>query len=100
MRGAGRLINNVIPLGFCLLAGLCPELSRAGPAEAGKIMLVKGDVFILGAKDKSVVADPLGKRGRNTQKGSSFFEGETVQTKDGARVKLLFVEGGNEIVLG
>jgi len=81
--------------------GLTPSPSKAAsPPEAGKIVLVKGDVFILSAKDKSVVADPSGKRGRSTQKGSAFFEGETIQTKDGARVKLLFVEGGNEVVLG
>jgi len=99
MRGAGRL-NKTLSLGLCLILGLSSSLSLAAPSEAGKIVLVKGDVFILGAKDKSVVADPSGKRGRSTQKGSVFFEGETIQTKDGARVKLLFTEGGNEIVLG
>jgi hypothetical protein len=83
---------------FALIAS-APALAWAA-TEAGKIVLVKGDVFILDAKNKSVVADPTGKRGRSTQKGSPFFEGETIQTKDGARVKLLFNEGGNEIVLG
>jgi len=99
MRGAGRLIKPLAMSFLFLFAGTLPALSHAA-SEAGKIVLVKGDVFILGAKDKSVVADPLGKRGRSTQKGSAFFEGETIQTKEGARVKLLFNEGGNEIVLG
>ncbi len=101
MRGAGTCPSKSLTLGLWLLLGLIPSLSQAAsPPEAGRIVLVKGDVFILSAKDKSVVADPSGKRGRSTQKGSLFFEGETIQTKDGARVKLLFLEGGNEIVLG
>jgi trimeric autotransporter adhesin len=101
MRGAGKSQLKSLSLGLWLLMGLLPTLAQAAsPPEAGKIVLVKGDVFILSAKDKSVVADPSGKRGRSTQKGAAFFEGETIQTKDGARVKLLFVEGGNEVVLG
>jgi hypothetical protein len=101
MRGAGTCQSKSLTLGLWLLLGLIPSLSQAAsPPEAGKIVLVKGDVFILSAIDKSVVADPSGKRGRSTQKGSAFFEGETIQTKDGARVKLLFFEGGNEVVLG
>ncbi len=67
--------------------------------KAGDIVLVKGDVFILD-KNSKVVADPQGKRGRSTVVGQPFFVGETIQTKSGARVKLKFLEGGNEVVLG
>jgi hypothetical protein len=66
---------------------------------AGKILLIKGDVFILDSK-ANVVADPQGKRGRKTAVGSEFFVGETLSTKAGARVKLQFIEGANEVVLG
>jgi len=67
--------------------------------SAGKIVLIKGKVFILDAK-ANIVADPEGKRGRKTEVGTEFFEGETISTKEGARVKLLFKEGANEVVLG
>ena len=67
---------------------------------AGKIQLVKGNVFILNAQTKAIVADPAGKKGRSTKKGSPFFEGEIIQTKPSARVKLEFIEGKNTVVLG
>lgn len=99
MRTAKRSNYIFLSLSLFALSTLSSEAYAAAQA-AGQIILVKGEVFILSAKDKSVVADPSGKRGRSTQKGSSFFEGETIQTKEGARVKLSFVEGGNEVVLG
>ncbi len=68
-------------------------------APAGKIILMKGRVFIVNSSAK-VVADPEGKRGRSTQVNSNFYVGETVQTKGDGRVKLAFFEGGNEVVLG
>ncbi len=100
MRRAGRFQDTLFKWGFAALLTLAPSLASASGKIAGEIALVKGEVFILSAKDKSVVADPTGKRGRSTQKGSPFFEGETIQTKDTARVKLIFKEGGNEVVLG
>jgi len=74
-------------------------LAHAAPSPAGKIKLMKGGVFIVDATSK-VVADPEGKRGRSTKVGSPFYVGETVQTKTDGRVKLEFIEGNNEVVLG
>lgn len=67
--------------------------------RAGEIILMKGDVFILDSK-ANIVGDPQGRRGRQTKVGTEFLEGETISTKVGARVKLKFDEGGNEVVLG
>lgn len=66
---------------------------------AGQIQLVKGQVFVLDGQSK-VVADVEGKRERKVAPGAPFYVGETVVTRDGGRVKLQFVEGGNELVLG
>lgn len=77
---------------------LFPLLARAS-SPAGSIELAKGGVFILDVNAK-VVADPEGKRGRTTKAGAPFYVGETVQTKADGRVKLKFIEGGNEVVLG
>ncbi len=85
---------------FLIIFTLTTSKSTFAAQEAGSIKLVKGEVFILDAKTKAVVADPEGKKGRNTQKNSKFFEGEIIQTKASARVKLEFVEGQNEVVLG
>lgn len=83
---------------FALLAILCIQV-EASDKVAGKIELVKGEVYILDAKSK-VVADVEGKRGRFVKAGAPFYEGETVQTKDSGRVKLAFLEGNNMVVLG
>jgi hypothetical protein len=80
------------------------SVSVEAAQRAGIIDLMRGNVLILDGKGQKVLADPEGKRGRKTEKGAVFFEGETIQTKDGARVKLKFdeggKEGGNEVVLG
>lgn len=86
-------------LGLTLSLILFSQSALAASKKAGHIALVRGEVFILNDKQQ-VVADPEGKRGRDTKIESPFFEGETIQTKSGARVKLLFIEGGNEVVLG
>jgi hypothetical protein len=75
------------------------QSASASSQVAGKIVLSKGGVLVLDAKNK-VVADPEGKRGRSTKAGSEFFVGETIQTKEDGRVKLQFIEGNNEVVLG
>jgi hypothetical protein len=84
--------------------GVFLSLSAQAAQRAGVIDLMRGKVLILDGKGQTVLADPEGKRGRKTEKGAVFFEGETIQTKDGARVKLKFDEGGkdggNEVVLG
>jgi hypothetical protein len=67
--------------------------------KAGSIELVRGEVLIVDAKGK-VVADTSGKRSRKVEVGSDFFVGETFQTKADGRVKLRFLEGNNEVVLG
>lgn len=85
----------ILTLGF---AGTSTLAMAKEPA--GIIKLVRGKVKILDAKTKKVVADPSGKRGRDTKKGSPFYEGETIQTAASARVKLEFVEGKNTVVLG
>ena len=82
-------------LGFFIFSG-----SLEAAQKAGIITLVKGEVFILDSKTKAILADPSGKKGRNTQKNSEFFEGEIIQTKADARVKLEFIEGKNSVVLG
>jgi hypothetical protein len=82
-----------------LLIFFCSQNAWAAAKEAGKISMIKGDVLILNNKQQ-IVADPQGKRGRRTAVDAPFFEGETVQTKANARVKLVFHEGGNEVVLG
>jgi len=78
-------------------------LARADAKPAGKVLRVKGQVFFLNNKSQ-IVADNLGKRDRSTKEGSTFFVGETIQTKAGSRVKIEFYEGGptgkNEVVLG
>jgi len=89
-----RLKMKKLLLGIFLL----PVMARAA-VPAGTIELAKGGVFILDAAAR-VVADPEGKRGRTTKSGAPFYVGETVQTKADGRVKLKFVEGGNEVVLG
>lgn len=79
---------------LCFLSSL--KLLASQPI--GKISLVKGEVFILNG-DKQIVADTAGKRARHIKKDAPFFEGETIQTKIQSRVKLVFEEGGNEVVL-
>jgi hypothetical protein len=69
-------------------------------AKAGQVSLIKGDVFVVDPTGK-VVADPEGKNGRRKFiQGADFFVGETVQTKPSGRVKLKFLEAGNEVTLG
>src|SRR5690349_8489693 len=86
--------------GFALVWPSPRSIAAGGAGDAaGKILLVKGQVFILDAKSH-VVADPEGKRGRSTQPGQPFYVGETIQTRADGRVKIQFKEGGNEVVLG
>jgi hypothetical protein len=69
-------------------------------AKAGQVSLIKGEVFVVDPTGK-VVADPEGKNGRRKfVQGADFFVGETVQTKPSGRVKLKFLEAGNEVTLG
>lgn len=84
---------------LCLTLGGALRDAVAAPAVSGFIRLVRGQVFIMDAQSK-IVADTSGKRGRSTQPNSPFYQGETVITKEDGRVKLEFVEGGNEVVLG
>jgi hypothetical protein len=96
----GRFLESWVMRSLLFVAGMgfaTFVLSQDG--KVGEILLVKGEVFILD-KNSKVIADPQGKRGRSTAAGQPFFVGETVQTKTGARVKLKFIEGGNEVVLG
>jgi hypothetical protein len=79
---------------------LRPALAQAAtPAPAGKIALVRGSVLILDSNAK-VVADTEGKRDRKIGPGTEFYVGETIQTRQDGRVKLEFLEGKNEVVLG
>lgn len=96
------LAHKFLQFGLVILTlgvGSYSTLAEAKEA-AGVIKLVRGDVKILDAVSKKVVADPSGKRGRSTKKGAPFYEGETIQTAPSARVKLEFVEGKNSVVLG
>jgi hypothetical protein len=69
-------------------------------SKAGQVSLIKGEVFVVDPTGK-VVADPEGKNGRRKFiQGADFFVGETVQTKPNGRVKLKFLEAGNEVTLG
>lgn len=98
-------IRKHAPIVLAQLVFLCLSLSggapdaEAAPAVSGHIRLMRGQVFIMDAQSK-IVADAAGKRGRSTQPNSPFYQGETVITKEDGRVKLEFVEGGNEVVLG
>ncbi|MBS1982531.1 MAG: FecR domain-containing protein [Bdellovibrionales bacterium] len=74
--------------------------ARAGSeAPAGTIKLIKGEVMVQDATAK-IVGDTSGKRSRTLQTGAPFYVGETIITKADGRVKIEFVEGKNEIVLG
>ncbi len=87
-------MKRLILASFVIVAGVSEARSKAGSIE-----LVRGEVLIVDAKGK-VVADPSGKRDRKVAVGSDFFVGETFQTKADGRVKLRFLEGNNEVVLG
>ena len=65
---------------------------------AGHFVRIKGEVGI--QKNGAYIADVEGKRGRKIVEGAPFYVGETVVTGADARAKLVFVEGGNEVVLG
>jgi hypothetical protein len=94
------VVSKISSGALCAFALISAQTALASSKRAGHIALVRGPVFILSAKNNAVIADPEGKRGRSTQKDAPFYEGEIIQTRDGARVKLVFDEGQNEIVLG
>ena len=73
--------------------------AQAANAPAGTIKLIKGDVQVMDAKSV-VVGDSAGKTKRPLAVGTPFYIGETIVTKGDGRVKIEFVEGKNEVVLG
>ncbi len=84
----------LLALAFFVLA---PQVFAAD--QAGQVKLIRGDVLVLDSMAK-VVGDSAGKRGRKLEVGAPFYVGETIQTRADGRVKLEFVEGKNEVVLG